>query len=74
MIRVCFIIAPSTFPPATIMIKNLLCMALIAAAGAATAQEQVVNLYSARHYSTDERSVQQLHQGHRHQDQPRGRR
>ncbi|MCA0212581.1 MAG: extracellular solute-binding protein [Proteobacteria bacterium] len=29
-------------------------MALIAAAGAATAQEQVVNLYSARHYSTDE--------------------
>ena len=36
------------------MIKNLLCMALIAAAGAATAQEQVVNLYSARHYSTDE--------------------
>ena len=28
--------------------------ALAAAAGAATAQEQVVNLYSARHYSTDE--------------------
>ena len=28
--------------------------ALAAAAGAAIAQEQVVNLYSARHYSTDE--------------------
>ncbi len=27
---------------------------LLAAAGAATAQEQVLNLYSARHYSTDE--------------------
>eukprot|EP01030_Chromulinospumella_sphaerica_P006061 gene6061-5925_t len=28
--------------------------ALAATAGAALAQEQVVNLYSARHYSTDE--------------------
>jgi iron(III) transport system substrate-binding protein len=36
------------------MFKNALCLALIAAAGVATAQEQVVNLYSARHYSTDE--------------------
>ncbi len=38
----------------SIMLKNALCIALIAAAGAAVAQEQVVNLYSARHYSTDE--------------------
>ncbi|MES2974517.1 MAG: extracellular solute-binding protein [Pseudomonadota bacterium] len=32
----------------------LVAMLSLAAAGAATAQEQVVNLYSARHYSTDE--------------------
>ena len=36
------------------MIKTAFCLALIAAAGAAAAQDQVVNLYSARHYSTDE--------------------
>ena len=36
------------------MLKNAFCIALIACAGAAAAQEQVVNLYSARHYSTDE--------------------
>ncbi|MGE0498791.1 MAG: extracellular solute-binding protein [Ramlibacter sp.] len=36
------------------MIKKALCLALLAAAGFASAQEQVVNLYSARHYSTDE--------------------
>ncbi|MCW5650350.1 MAG: extracellular solute-binding protein [Ramlibacter sp.] len=36
------------------MIKKALCLALLASAGLASAQEQVVNLYSARHYSTDE--------------------
>ncbi len=36
------------------MIRTALCLALIAAAGTAAAQDQVVNLYSARHYSTDE--------------------
>lgn len=37
------------------MIKNTLVSALVlAAAGAAFAQDQVLNLYSARHYSTDE--------------------
>ena len=38
------------------MIKKAfaLCGALLAIAGAAHAQEQVLNLYSARHYSTDE--------------------
>lgn len=36
------------------MIKTAFCLALIAAAGVAAAQDQVVNLYSARHYSTDE--------------------
>ncbi|MBX3659050.1 MAG: extracellular solute-binding protein [Ramlibacter sp.] len=36
------------------MIKKALCLALLASASLASAQEQVVNLYSARHYSTDE--------------------
>ncbi len=36
------------------MIKAAFCLALIAAASAVAAQDQVVNLYSARHYSTDE--------------------
>jgi iron(III) transport system substrate-binding protein len=36
------------------MFKKVLCLSLLAAASAAFAQEQVVNLYSARHYSTDE--------------------
>ena len=35
-------------------LKSLLAACLLAAAGAAAAQEQVVNLYSARHYATDE--------------------
>ncbi len=35
-------------------IKTLLATCALAAAGIATAQEQVVNLYSARHYPTDE--------------------
>ncbi len=34
--------------------KSLLAICVLAAAGAAFAQEQVVNLYSARHYATDE--------------------
>lgn len=34
--------------------KSILTLCLMAAAGAAAAQEQVVNLYSARHYATDE--------------------
>lgn len=34
--------------------KSLLAICVLAAAGAACAQEQVVNLYSARHYTTDE--------------------
>ncbi len=34
--------------------KSLLAICVLAAAGAASAQEQVVNLYSARHYATDE--------------------
>ena len=34
--------------------KSLLAICVLAAAGAAYAQEQVVNLYSARHYATDE--------------------
>lgn len=34
--------------------KSLLAICVLAAAGAACAQEQVVNLYSARHYATDE--------------------
>jgi len=38
----------------TFMIKKSLGIALFAVAVAASAQEQVVNLYSARHYSTDE--------------------
>jgi iron(III) transport system substrate-binding protein len=38
------------------MLKKAVCSALVimAAAGAALAQDQVLNLYSARHYSTDE--------------------
>lgn len=32
----------------------------------AAAQEQVLNLYSARHYPTDKTYVQQFHQSHRH--------
>ncbi|WP_332775759.1 extracellular solute-binding protein [Polaromonas sp.] len=38
------------------MLKKLACLStlVLLAAGAASAQEQVVNLYSARHYSTDE--------------------
>ncbi len=35
-------------------IKSLLAVCALAAAGITTAQEQVVNLYSARHYPTDE--------------------
>ena len=35
-------------------LKSLLLSCLLAATGAAVAQEQVVNLYSARHYATDE--------------------
>jgi len=35
-------------------IKSLLVICALAAAGIASAQEQVVNLYSARHYPTDE--------------------
>lgn len=54
MIRVCFIIALSIFWTALFMIKKLLCVALASAAFTAVAQEQVVNLYSARHYATDE--------------------
>ncbi|ADU99291.1 Fe(3+) ABC transporter substrate-binding protein [Alicycliphilus denitrificans] len=34
--------------------KSLLAICVLATAGAACAQEQVVNLYSARHYATDE--------------------
>ncbi|MBS0390957.1 MAG: extracellular solute-binding protein [Proteobacteria bacterium] len=34
--------------------KSLLAIGILAAAGAASAQDQVVNLYSARHYPTDE--------------------
>lgn len=34
--------------------KSLLAIGILATAGIASAQEQVVNLYSARHYSTDE--------------------
>ena len=41
--------------PMSKTVKALLgACALAAAAGAVHAQEQVVNLYSARHYSTDE--------------------
>ena len=36
------------------MFKNLICLALATTTLAAMAQEQVVNLYSARHYATDE--------------------
>ena len=41
--------------------------ALAATAGATLAQEQVVNLYSARHYSPTRRSHGD-HQGHGYQD------
>ena len=58
IIRVCFIIKVSNLQKMHSMSKTvkalLTACALAAAAGAATAQEQVVNLYSARHYSTDE--------------------
>ena len=58
IIRVCFIIKVSNLQKMHYMSKTvkalLTACALAAAAGAATAQEQVVNLYSARHYSTDE--------------------
>lgn len=35
-------------------VKSILALCALAAAGAVSAQEQVVNLYSARHYATDE--------------------
>ena len=35
-------------------VKSLLAIGILAAAGIASAQEQVINLYSARHYPTDE--------------------
>ena len=58
IIRVCFIIKISNLQKMHSMSKTvkalLTACALAAAAGATTAQEQVVNLYSARHYSTDE--------------------
>ena len=58
IIRVCFIIKVSNLQKMHYMSKTvkalLTACALAAAAGAATAQEQVVKLYSARHYSTDE--------------------
>ena len=58
IIRVCFIIKVSNLQKMHYMSKTvkalLTACALAAAAGAAIAQEQVVNLYSARHYSTDE--------------------
>lgn len=37
------------------MLKKIALVSLLLAAGVATAQEQVVNLYSARHYQTDEK-------------------
>ena len=37
------------------MLKKIALVSLLLAAGLATAQEQVVNLYSARHYQTDEK-------------------
>ena len=37
------------------MLKKIALASLLLAAGIATAQEQVVNLYSARHYQTDEK-------------------
>ena len=37
------------------MLKKIALVSLLLAAGIATAQEQVVNLYSARHYQTDEK-------------------
>jgi iron(III) transport system substrate-binding protein len=40
----------------------------------ASAQDKVLNLYSARHYQTDEALYAELHQGHRHSHQPRRRR
>jgi iron(III) transport system substrate-binding protein len=54
MIRVCFIIEwyQTNQPP---MKKSLLSLtALLLIAGASHAQEQVLNIYSARHYPTDE--------------------
>jgi iron(III) transport system substrate-binding protein len=58
MIRVCFIIATVRFtaiPRKTMFKKSLAAAAtLCALAAPALAQEQVLNLYSARHYSTDE--------------------
>jgi hypothetical protein len=48
--------------------------AVVLASAGASAQEQVLNLYSARHYQHGRGFVYQLHQGHRHQDQPGGRR
>ncbi len=38
----------------SIPMKSLVVACVLAAAGAASAQDQVVNLYSARHYATDE--------------------
>ena len=37
------------------MFKKVLLSSLLLLAGLASAQEQVVNLYSARHYQTDEK-------------------
>ena len=59
IVRVCFMIhAFATHRKFTSMKKSakvlLACSALALTAGSAVAQEQVVNLYSARHYSTDE--------------------
>ena len=59
IVRVCFMIhAFATHRKLTSMKKSakvlLACSALALTAGSAVAQEQVVNLYSARHYSTDE--------------------
>jgi len=58
MIRVCFIIANirQLLRSRNFMIKKAIVSALLVSAGcgAALAQDQVLNLYSARHYSTDE--------------------
>ena len=42
--------------------------------GESAAQEKVLNLYTARHYSTDESFYTGYTKAHRHQDQPHRRR
>jgi hypothetical protein len=52
------------------MKKQLLVIALaLSTTLSATAEDKVLNLYSARHYQTDEK-LRKLHEADRHQDQP----